>query len=206
MTDVFYQRWSVRFFQRLSVYDEVCNTASVTWWPSYLRRSFPAIDSQTYSPEITHTHTYVLWSDIDKGVIKICHEKFFGCDTYFRSVVRPAGHGRRQKNFQGGSRSDLEFKGPKPQNFGLSMVKKRKFAESGGHVTPPAIPCRRPCRGWGPKFIFLSLAWTGGGELAENHFLKKFILTKFSGFCWPGWHGPCPLLRTCYFCFRVQTA
>ena len=201
MTDVFYQRWSVRFFQRLSVYDEVCNTASVTWWPSYLRRSFPAIDSQTYSPEITHTHTYVLWSDIDKGVIKICHEKFFGCDTYFRSVVRPAGHGRRQKNFQGGSRSDLEFKGPKPQNFGLSMVKKRKFAESGGHVTPPAIPCRRPCRGWGPKFIFLSLAWTGGGRTRGKPFSKKVHFDKIFRILltWVAW--PLPLTTDLLFLF-----
>ena len=28
--------------------------------------------------------------------------------------------------------------GSKPQSFGLSMVKIRKFAESGGHVTPPS--------------------------------------------------------------------
>ena len=44
-----------------------------------------------------------------------------------------AGHGRRQKNFQGGSRTRLEFQGgSKPQNCGLSMVKIRKFAKSGG--------------------------------------------------------------------------
>ena len=73
-------------------------------------------------------------------------------------------HGRRQKIFQGGSRTYLKFQGgSKPKNFRLSMVKIRKFAESGG-VTWPPLPPPAGAHGWRVK-AEASISILGGFEL-----------------------------------------